>query len=815
VSGRRFLTVPLTLVLVCTVAAVVPAGAFAPRSASVRLQSSAPPPAPRGARLLGDLPADTRMSIDITLDLPHPARLTAFVAAVSDPRSPRYRQFLTKGQFARVFGPSWATVRSVERMLRHADLRPGVVSANRLVVSASGTARAVEHAFGTTIGRYRLPGGRLAFRNLSAPHVPPAVAGVVAGVVGLDDLAVPRDQFARSALPAVTTTTLTSRSRLADRERSAGPKPCSAAAAARISLGGFTANELAGFYAMTPLYSVGDFGQGVDVGLLELAANVPSDVTTYQHCYSTDTTIRTIPVDGGGSVSSGSAETVLDVEDLVGLVPRATIDVYDAPDSSVGWLDTYARMVADDDPVISTSWGLCELDAGSVLIQSVSQQLLQAAAQGETVVAATGDTGPTGCLRDPGTTNRSALSVVDPAAQPNVLAVGGTSIWFSSSAGERIWNGSSVGTGSGGGGVSSVWCMPSYQSEYGVLGVVNIDSTHDSLCSATGTVPYRREVPDVAADADPYTGYVMYYAAGGGWFPAGGTSAAAPLWAAVAALTDASPFCRYDHAGRPGTLPAGLYRLAGSHLPFSEPGFDPADGLYDVTAGGNDYTPSGYTGGLYHASAGYDMASGLGSPYVTEFDRNGNPSLFYPGIAALMCWAYRSPSLPTVRVTGVSPYAGPVDKAVNVTVSGSGFLPVRGADVVEVGTRWVAARCSSTTRCTVTLPAMSAGTVAIRMWVEDLSKSASTSYRVVPLPTVGKLSPRSGPAGGGNLVTVYGTNFVRVTAVRFGTVAGTSVRVLSPTELTVLAPAGSAAVHVRVVAAGGTSPADTASTYTY
>ncbi len=164
---------------------------------------------------------------------------------------------------------------------------------------------------------------------------------------------------------------------------------------------------------------------------------------------------------------------------------------------------------------------------------------------------------------------------------------------------ESVWNDSSTGTGAGGGGISSSHTMPSYQS--GAPSSLNVINSHSSgsQCGApSGT--YCREVPDVSADADPYTGYLIYYE--GGWTGIGGTSAAAPLWAAFTALVDASSSCAGKSIGFANPL---LYSAAASAY---------SSDFTDVTSGNDDYTPDGYSGGLYPAGTGYDMASGLSSP---------------------------------------------------------------------------------------------------------------------------------------------------------------------------------------------------------
>jgi subtilase family serine protease len=165
---------------------------------------------------------------------------------------------------------------------------------------------------------------------------------------------------------------------------------------------------------------------------------------------------------------------------------------------------------------------------------------------------------------------------------------------------QKSWNDSSRQTGASGGGLSSQWAMPFYQS--GAPSSLHVISSHSSgtPCGASAG-SYCREVPDVSADADPYTGYLIYY--DGSWAGIGGTSGAAPLWAAFMALTNASTGCGGTAVGFANP---DLYKIAGSSSYSTT--------FSDITAGNNDYTPSGNLGGLYRAGTGYDMASGLGTP---------------------------------------------------------------------------------------------------------------------------------------------------------------------------------------------------------
>jgi hypothetical protein len=201
------------------------------------------------------------------------------------------------------------------------------------------------------------------------------------------------------------------------------------------------------------------------------------------------------------------------------------------------------------------------------------------------------------------------------------------------------------------------------------------------------------------------------------------------------------------------------------------------------------------------------MASGLGTPLAGGFNGSGKPSNFYPGLTALMCWQYGT-KLDTTTVTRISPRQDPATRRQAITVTGTGFLPLAGADMAEVGSRQLAAHCTSTTRCTVALPPMRAGTVSIRISAEDLTLSAAGSashYRAVAAPSVSSISPASGPARGGTTVTIRGSNFINVTSVHFGRKLATRIRVISATRITVTVPPGTGTVTITVAAAGGTS----------
>jgi len=722
---RRFLTLGVAggLALSGALVAVSPSGAQTVAStaqagsgstAPVAIASSVHARLPQGAVRLGAVAPASKLHLDVTLKVRDQAALNAFLAALSNKQSPLYHHFLRAGQFGPRFGATLGAIATVRAALRKAGLTPGAASANRAYIPVTASAAAVERAFGIALVRYRMPGGRVAYANSAAPRIAGTAARYVGGVIGLDNLYQEQSQLVRQSPRNG------GKLKLARTKPDAvGPQPCAAAADAGEEDDGYTANTLAGYYGMSAFYP-GDEGSGVRIGLFELEPNSTSDISAYKTCYKVTTSVTYKKVDGGSGTGAGSGEAALDIEDVIGLAPKAAVDVYQGPNTAAGSLDTYnAIFTADKDAVVSTSWGQCEALETSATVNAEQTAFEQANSQGETVLAAAGDTGSTGCLR--AGKDESTLSAGDPSSQPYVVGVGGTTV---SSAGESVWNESSAQAGAGGGGVSGWWCMPTYQHQTAIPGLISGHSVKNSGCpSSVGT--YVREDPDVSADADPFGGYVIIHS--GSWTVIGGTSAAAPLWAAVAALIDDSPFCTDYASGDVGVYPQELWDLAGvDHAYIWTGGVDEPEVVKDITAGNNDYTPSGYTGGLYPATTGYDMASGLGSPLVPGVGSGGTVSMFYPGLAGLMCEGAAT-KLKTTKVTAISPKSGSTAGGTKVTITGSGFLPIAGADMAEVGTKLVAATCTSTTKCTITTPKHAAGTVDIRVTAEDFALSAVSS----------------------------------------------------------------------------------------
>ena len=418
------------------------AAASSPRLVRV----GAAPRVPAGAQSLGAVSSSASLSGTVVLKPRDNAALQQFIDTVSDPSSPLFHQYLPAGAFAGRFGPTEATIDAVRSQLTADGLHVTGVSSDGLLVDFSGTAGQIEHAFQTGVERYRLSGGPVGQTTTSAAAVPSTIAGSVAGVVGLNDLA--RAQPAGILRPPASRRGKIRRALTAAFTHPAGaPTPCPAATADAQQNGGLTDDQIARAYGAFGLYDSGDLGQGQHIALYELEPFAYSDVRTFDTCFFGDgqaaamlSRLNVIPVDGGQPVGPGSGEANLDVEDLSAMAPDATIDVYESPSPGPNGaiydpVDNYAAMIdADRDQIISTSWGLCEqaIQAGQPGLQQAENFLFeQAAAQGQSVFGAAGDNGSDDCntFETPTVASgQNPVSVDDPGSQPYVVSVGGTTI---------------------------------------------------------------------------------------------------------------------------------------------------------------------------------------------------------------------------------------------------------------------------------------------------------------------------------------------------------------------------------------------------
>ena len=337
--------------------------------------------------------------------------------------------------------------------------------------------------------------------------------------------------------------------------------------------GGFSPSDILKAYNLT---SVQGNGSGQSIALFELASYQASDITEYTNYFGLSSAqLKNVLVDGG-SKSGIDAEVTLDIELALALAPESEIYVYEGPNSNQGVLDTYNKIATDNlAKQVSTSWGLGENLVNSQYLQAENAIFMQMAAQGQTIYAAAGDSGAYDDYQD---NSSKTLVVDDPASQPYVVGVGGTKLTVNSGTcvyqSESVWN-NGIGNGAGGGGVSTIWPIPSWQT--------NISSVVSTS---------HRNVPDVSLNADNETGYAIFF--DGQWQIYGGTSCAAPLWAAFTALVNQE-----------------RYSLKSAALGFANPIIYTlgvretyATDFHDVTSGNNLY---------YQAKTGYDNATGWGS----------------------------------------------------------------------------------------------------------------------------------------------------------------------------------------------------------
>jgi subtilase family serine protease len=662
--GRLVVAVAVALTTAALAAVSLAATASA---ATDRSQVGSIAKLPEHTQVLGALSATRRLALTVSLEPRDPAALARYATAVSTPGNPNYGRFLTVSHFAARFGAPRSHIVAVRRTLRDDGLTIGHLDRNDLTLGVSGSASTLEHAFRVSLFAVRVD-ARSAFANSSAATLPSSIARDVEAVNGFDDVTLEHSvglrQQARAraglrrsvaSVPQVST--------------NGGPQPCAAAAETAADLQGLTADSIATAYGFPALYGAGDLGQGQTIGLIEIEPFNQSDIATYDACYGIAGTVTPFPVAGGSTPSTNDGESALDIEVVQGMAPKAAIDVYEGPGQvSSGPGIWSAAISADAAKVISASLGSCEPHVGASVSSAENTLFQEAAAQGQTLLASSGDQGSAAC--DEGSAPSTALAVNDPSSQPFITAVGGTTLYGGTNAGgvpvvyqpgdtptQGVWNDGVTGNGASGstGGISTLWPMPSYQSSAPAsLGVTN---SHSSATPCSGGAVDCREVPDVSANADPDSGYVVFENGGSGseWTTVGGTSAASPLWASWIAETNDLAACRGLTVGFANP---SLYAIAGSSYSAN---FTDITNPSPIT-GAADNDAAGANGGLYPVTAGYDMATGLGS--MTSTLANSLCALRAPVFTV----AVATPGAQTTRV------GTPVSLQVHGTDSGGAAL---------------------------------------------------------------------------------------------------------------------------------------------
>ncbi len=792
-------------------------GASGAIAAAPRVVTVTPRPAvPQNATAQGAVTSSSAISGTVGLKPRHAAALSAYAQAVSTPGSSQYHHYLSLAQFNADYAPSAATVSAVEAALEAGGLKVGAVSGDNLLVSYSGTASKVTSTFHTGLKRYRLHGGREAYANTATAQLPASVASDVQNVSGLNDLVVPH------ADPPTVTKAKGSPAASSVSVPSGAASPCAAATKIANEDSGLTADSVSHAYGLDPLYSAGDFGAGQKVDILDLYGYNQSDIAAYDKCYygasegaQVLSRLSSTNIDGGAqtdaSGAGGTGETELDSEAVAAYAPQAQVDVFEAPSTDSGFIDDIAAMTDDTASKIeSISYGECEPDVIAEepgYAQLENSLFEQAAVEGKTVFSSTADNGSDTCSDDSGAPVAPLLSASDPASQPYVTAVGGTAITAATDPpAEEVWNDGSAG-GAGGGGISDLWEEPAWQQNSTVPGLNNstiiseaekVNGNDFCQTGSSFTNPCR-ELPDVSAQASPNTGGFVIYL-GGQWTVIGGTSLSSPTWAAILADINSTSSC--TAAGGAGFISPTLYAIASKPAEY-------AASFNDITAGNNDNF--GAADGLFPATPGYDMATGLGSPKVTGAGGANGLAYYLCGGAATA-----APTVSSVTPSSVSSAAVP--KGTSLTVYGSGFETGGKPDVAgaTVGTVTVPASditVKSTSELVIDpVPATmlqtgtggtggGEGTYDVTVTLTGGGTSApshSATLVVYPsastgsgaTPTVSGTEPSAGVESGGSKVTIYGAGFSEapITSVTFGGVAAQSYSVINDNEISAVTP---------------------------
>ena len=535
-------------------------------------------------------PADPSLQLnDMTLVLrPSAAQqseLDQLLREQQDPTSANYHRWLSPEEYAQRFGASTEDIARIRDWLQQQKLDVKSVARGRNSIEFRGTAEAVEAAFGTQIHNYRV-NGRRHFANATNPTVPADLSLLVAAIHGLDDFHLEPRGVRGNA-------------------QTLDLQPNFTSSTGRHYL---APDDLAKIYNVKPLYDAGLDGTGQTIVVAGQTQMDFADVRTFR------TRFGLSPVDPETILVPGSGDPGISAEDVgeanldlqwAGAVARNARILY-VYSSNVMNAVAYA-IDQNLAPVISVSYGLCELQTSAASLRAFQTWARQANAQGITWVNASGDSGGADCFH--GTSGAGGLAVDAPASVPEVTGIGGTTLtegtgtyWTAANNStdssalsyipETVWNDSTASSpASGGGGASAFFLRPSWQPGTG------------------GPNDGARGVPDLAFAASAnHNGYMVY--TGGALSVFGGTSAGTPVFAGMVALLNQFLARGGDPVGL-GNLNPRLYGLAQSA----------PNAFHDVTSGTNAVAVActararNCTAGSYGYTAGpgYDLASGLGS----------------------------------------------------------------------------------------------------------------------------------------------------------------------------------------------------------
>jgi kumamolisin len=460
-------------------------------------------------------------------------------------------KIMSRDEFEQTFGADPGDLQKIEEFANHFGLTIVSSDTNQRSIDLQGSISRMEDAFKVELSIYGDETGKRFRGRKGEIHIPQELDGIIEGVFGLDNrsVATAKYQILSEDHPAFKHHTLTGN-------------------------GAFNPNQLAKIYN----YPTDATGKNQCIGIIELGGGYRNeDLTAYFTGLGMNTPkVVAVSVDHGQNNPSNpngdDGEVMLDIEVAAAIAPDATIVVYFAKNTDKGFLDAINAAIHDthyNPSIISISWGSAEISWTRQSLKAFNQTFQAAATMGITVCAAAGDTGSSDGVAD------GKVHVDFPASSPYVLACGGTKLVVNNSGTrqeEVVWHESN--DSATGGGVSDVFPLPPYQVAAHIP--VAIDSNN-----------HGRGVPDIAADADPITGYNILV--DGRRMIIGGTSAVAPLTAGLIAMINQK-----------------LNKKVGFINPkiYSHPNV-----CWDVTQGDN-ITTLGYKG--YQATIGWDACCGNG-----------------------------------------------------------------------------------------------------------------------------------------------------------------------------------------------------------
>ncbi|NYF77943.1 protease pro-enzyme activation domain-containing protein [Granulicella arctica] len=612
--------------------------------------------------VLGSTPARHILMVLARSDARQQA-LTQYLGDVQNPASSSFHKWLTPAEYGSMFGASTDDIVTLSSWLQSKGFTVEKVSAAANLIQFSGNVAQMQKAFNTEIHALSVDGEQH-MANTTSPEVPRAFSSAVTGLVGLDDFH-PRPTLQKGPSAKFDPNTKTIRPDLTLFSSSGTPylymNPADAATIYNVP------NSL-----LNPNYSGTTYdGTGVTVGVVGDSNVDLTPVSIYREDFlgetSANVNLPTVIIDGADpGINGDEVETFLDLEVLGGIAPKAKINYYASDDSdlSAGLFNAIERAVDDNTvSVLSISFGQCEAGLGNATNQFLAEKYQQAAAQGITITVSSGDSGAAGCDSDASTTATQGLAVNGLSSTPYNISVGGTDydvlatnftnyvqdslngVSYSGTAPywrtalsyipEQPWNDSTTTNGAlannsplsnggvtdiigGGGGVSTVYSKPAFQT---------------ALTPADG----KRDLPDVAFMAGNGLYGAVWLVCGSGslsfgpdcqmsngnftssttFSGAGGTSAATPAFAGMLALVVQATGSRLGQANDV------LYQLAASK--YSTVFHDATTGNNAVvcTSGSPNCGSNGFTTG-YDAGTGYDLASGLGSVDASAMLANWN-----------------------------------------------------------------------------------------------------------------------------------------------------------------------------------------------